>query len=255
MQLRLRKRIARFIGPPPRRAAKSGRSPPSSSPAFCLPILSRVVFSGSSWISNQRPSTKTCFTLVFSLKISPSVTTRFAIFPGSMLPRRSPKPRMSAASSVMARNAASGESPASSAFLRFLKISLGAGKPAGIKREFHAGLCERRGRARRAIAEAQFAQILLGFGIAVFGALRPLQIDDHRNLAGGERVRHVVTLLAAVKNARESSIRPPGCSARKICMRIVRGQQHDFVAFAALGSGRIRCGRRDSRSFFVGFAS
>src|ERR1700732_238541 len=83
----------------------------------------------SSWISNQRPSTKTCFTFVFSLKRSPSVTVKFAIFPGAILPVRSSTPSIAAASTVNARKAKSAVSPASIAFLAFLKISFGPDKP------------------------------------------------------------------------------------------------------------------------------
>src|ERR1700693_4766499 len=79
----------------------------------------------SSWISNQRPSTNTCFTFVFSLKRSPSVTVKFAIFPGAILPMRSSTPSIVAASTVNARKAKSAVSPESIAFLAFLKMSFG----------------------------------------------------------------------------------------------------------------------------------
>src|SRR6184192_747849 len=75
------------------------------------PLGGSLGFSGSC-VSNRCPSTKTILILVFSSKRSPSVTTRFAILPFSMEPRRSATPKISAGESVNARRAASGARPA-----------------------------------------------------------------------------------------------------------------------------------------------
>src|SRR4030095_5243007 len=75
--------------------------------------------------SKRRPSTNTNLILVFSLKRSPSVITRLAIFPFSIEPRRSATPKISAGESVSARKAASGASPASMDFLAALCRSFG----------------------------------------------------------------------------------------------------------------------------------
>src|SRR5260370_1167037 len=89
------------------------------------PFGGSLGFSGSR-TSNLRPSTKTILIFVFSSKRSPSVTTRLAIFPFSMEPKRSATPKISAAVSVSARSAASGARPASIDFFAALRTRFGA---------------------------------------------------------------------------------------------------------------------------------
>src|SRR6266566_2016861 len=100
--------------------------------SFHLPLKSPLGGSdgrAGSRTSNFLPSTKTSFTLVFSAKRAPSVTTRFAIFPVSSEPRRSATPKICAGARVSARSASSAESPASMDFLTAFKMSLGAEIP------------------------------------------------------------------------------------------------------------------------------
>src|SRR5690242_10724381 len=65
---------------------------------------------------NCFPSMNTYSMVALSSNASPLVTTRFAIFPFSMLPSRSATPYISAAFKVSARTAASRGKPASMAF-------------------------------------------------------------------------------------------------------------------------------------------
>src|SRR5216683_910055 len=92
------------------------------------PLGGSLGFSGSR-ISNRWPSTKTILIFVFSSKMSPSATTRFAIFPFSIEPKRSATPKISAGDKVSARSAASGASPASIDFFAALTMSFGVVMP------------------------------------------------------------------------------------------------------------------------------
>ena len=74
-------------------------------------------------ISKNSPSTKTCVSLDFSSRMSPSLISRFAIFPFSILPNCSSTPRICAAESVAARMAISFESPLRVATRRFFRKS------------------------------------------------------------------------------------------------------------------------------------
>ena len=82
--------------------------------------------------SSRTPSIQISATRLLSAKGSPVSTTRFAIFPGAIVPRRSPRPSWPAGIVVTAASAASAESPRSIASRTRSGKSLASSRPAVV---------------------------------------------------------------------------------------------------------------------------
>ena len=99
-----------------------------------------------------------------------------------------------------------------------------------------AGVPGARSRKRRS------RKVCSASGSRIFRALRPFQIHQHWNFACGQRRGHFVALLPAIQNGAHLPFVRKAHRAQNL-NRIVRRQQHDFIASAARDSAHIPCGR------------
>ena len=136
--------------------------------------------------STSLPSIMTCTTRVRISSGSPSVTTRLAILPGSIVPSRSPRPRIAAGARVIAASPSSHEQPERHRLPRFVGQRERRGCAEGRDRDLDAG---------RAQIARQRVRTVVGLVLVERQHLR--RPEDDRDPLLGEQGGHPPRFLAA----------------------------------------------------------